>query len=77
MRSKTVTLSTDVNVSIATTKRLCKRSQFVHHVTTLSGKSYDGHTYRLVLKWLRALLRRVLNALRAACPDNSALSPAS
>ena len=36
-----------------------------------------GYNFRLVLRWLRALLRRILDALSAAIHDNAALNPAS
>ena len=36
-----------------------------------------GHNLRLVLKWLRALLRRILNAIQNAIYANSTLNPAS
>jgi len=51
-------ISEGVRVSLTTTNRRCKGSQFILHATALPGNPYDGHTLKDVIQETEALTGR-------------------
>ena len=51
-------ISEGVRVSLTTTNRRCKGSQFILHATALPGNPHDGHTLKDVIQETEALTGR-------------------